>query len=215
VRDDHLLENLIKSGIDKIIVSCDGASRETYEKYRIGGDFDLVMKNLRFLADKNKDSGNKTDILWNFLVFKHNEHETGLIEKIASDIGVNFSLGLMRTSLKDEVIKPHKEAIKQDEGWIPDNPEYSAYDKVNCIPKRALKSCRKPWDSIAINWEGLVFSCCAVYEEKYNFGDAKKDPIAAIWNNPMFIRARSEILNRKLPANTTCGRCRDNGFMHM
>ena len=215
VEDNELLENLINSGIDKIIVSCDGASQETYGKYRVGGDFDLVVQNMRFLVEKNQKLGNKTDITWNFLVFKHNEHEIALAKNLASEIGVNFNLGLMRTSLKDEILKPHKEAIERDKNWIPDNPDYCAYDKVNCLSKKVLKSCRKIWDAIAINWDGLVVPCCAVYEEKYSFGDTKKDSIVNIWNNPMFIKARKEILNKKIPANTICGRCRDNGFMHM
>ena len=62
VEDNELLENLINSGIDKIIVSCDGASQETYGKYRVDGDFDLVVQNMRFLVEKNQKLGNQTDI---------------------------------------------------------------------------------------------------------------------------------------------------------
>ena len=215
LRDRILLEELIKTGIDKIIVSCDGARQETYEKYRVGGNFDLVIENLRFLVAKNRELGNKTNIIWNFLVFKHNEHEVEVARKIASDIQVNFNVGLMRTSLKDEILKSHKEAIERDKSWIPDNPDYSAYDKISCTTKKVLSTCRKPWDSIAINWDGLVFPCCAVYGENYQFADAKKESIRDIWNNSKFVAARNEILNKKCAATTICGLCRNNGFMHM
>jgi len=214
-RDEKLLVELIDSGIDEIIVSCDGASKETYGKYRVGGDFDLVLRNLRFLAAKKGELAKGTRIVWNFLVFRHNEHEIEKARAMAKEMGVEFRIGLMRTSMKDEILKPHKEAIERDKNWIPDNPEYSAYDKTNYTAKKMIKSCRKPWQEISINWNGLVFSCCAVYGEKYNFGDAKAASIKAIWNNPKFVSARKEVLDKKLTPTTICGICRDNGFMHM
>jgi radical SAM protein with 4Fe4S-binding SPASM domain len=213
--DEDLLTELIGSGIDEIIVSCDGASRDTYGKYRVGGDFDLVLRNLRLLARKKKELAKDTRIVWNFLVFRHNEREIEKAKAMAKEIGVDFRIGLMRTSMKDEILKSHKEVIERDKNWIPDNPEYSAYDKANCAAKKIIKTCRKPWQEITINWNGLVFPCCAVYGEKYNFGDARKDSIKYIWNNPRFISARKEILNNKHRATTICGMCRNNGFMHM
>jgi radical SAM protein with 4Fe4S-binding SPASM domain len=214
VNDDGLLTRLIDSRIDEIIVSCDGASKYTYEKYRMGGDFDLVMRNLRLLAKKKKELAGNSRIIWNFLVFRHNEHEIEKAKVMAKEIGVDFRIGFMRTSMKDEILTSHKETIERDKNWIPDNPEYSAYDKVNCTAKRIIKTCRKPWQEISINWNGLVFPCCAVYGEKYNFGDAGKDSIQNIWNNPKFISARKEILN-KHRVMTICGMCKRNGFMHM
>ena len=215
IHDDKLLAELIDSGIDEIIVSCDGASQETYEKYRVGGNFNLVMRNLGYLAKKKEELAKNTRIIWNFLVFRHNEHEIEKAEAMAKEIGVNFRIGLMRTSMKDEILKSHKESIERDRNWIPDNPEYSAYDKINYTTKKIIKTCRKPWQEISINWNGLVFPCCAVYGEKYNFGDAREDSIKDIWNNPKFISARKDILNKKCSATTICGVCRNNGFMHM
>lgn len=215
IKDGALLAGLIASGIDEIIVSCDGATCESYSKYRVGGDFNLVMDNLRLLAAKKRELNAPADIVWNFLVFKHNEGEVEQARRAAESIGVSFRVGLMRTSMKDEILKPHKEAISKDKDWIPDNPQYSAYDKEECAPKKIIKGCRKPWQEITINWDGKVFPCCAVYGDKYSFGDARNTPVKEIWNNKAFIVARREILNKKKHACTVCGLCRDNGFMHM
>lgn len=215
VKDNYLLADLISSGIDEIIVSCDGASPETYSRYRVGGDFKLVIDNLRYLARKKKESAVGTLIVWNFIVFKHNEAEIDKAKRMAKEIGVEFRTGLMRTSMKDEILMPHKESIGRDKHWIPDDPRYSAYDKVNLTTKKIIRTCRKPWQEISINWNGLVFPCCAVYGEKYNLGDASKDSLKAIWNNPRFVSVRRQILNNKLAASEVCGICRDNGFMHM
>lgn len=215
VRNNVLLVDLIASSIDEIIVSCDGIGSESYLKYRVGGDFNLVMDNLRFLAGKKKELNAQTDIVWNFLVFKHNEGEVEEARKMAKLIGISFRIGLMRTSMKDEILKPHKDAIAKDRDWIPDNPAYSAYDKEKCTPKKVIKTCRKPWQEISINWDGKVFPCCAVYGDQYSLGDVKIDAIKEIWNSKLFVIARREIIREKMHACTICGICRDNGFMHM
>lgn len=215
IDNKKVLVELLKSGIDEIIVSCDGASKETYEKYRVGGDFNLVMENLRFLSDEKRKLNSNADIVWNFLVFKHNEHEITLARSMAEKLGVSFRIGLMRTSMKDEVLKPHQEGIKKDLDWIPDNPQYSAYDKAKLTTKKIIKFCRKPWQEISINWNGEVFPCCAVYGDNFNFGDTNRDSIKDIWNNQKYRQARREIIGCKQAASTICGICKSNGFMHM
>ncbi len=215
IKNREQLNNLLLSGIDEIIVSLDGATVETYEKYRVGGDFNLVMDNLKYLVQKRKELKKDTIIVWNFLVFKHNEHEVKKARKMAEDLGVTFRVGLMRTSMKDEILKPHEESIAKDIEWIPDNPEYSAYDKQKLAPKKKLKTCKKPWQEISVNWNGKVFACCAIYEEKYNIGDANTDSIRDIWNNALYVASRKNILGKKTKMLTVCSICKKHGFMHM
>ncbi|MBM3251211.1 MAG: radical SAM protein [Candidatus Omnitrophica bacterium] len=215
ITNKEMLKGLVVSGIDEIIVSCDGASEASYSKYRVGGDFKLVMDNLRYLAQTKTAFKAKTAVIWNFLVFRHNEHEIEMARKTAQAIGVLFRIGLMRTSMKDEILKPHQDAISKDKDWIPDNPEYSAYDKEKCVTKKIIKTCRKPWQEISINWDGKVFPCCAVYGGKYNFGNVKEKSIREVWNNRFYLEARKQILNKRAGATTICGICRNNGFMHM
>lgn len=215
VKNDEMLRDLVASGIDEIIVSCDGASYETYSKYRKGGDFDLVIANMKTLSKAKREQKKDTGIIWNFIVFKHNEHEIEKAKNSAHSIGVDFRVGLMRTSMKDEILKPHKETIMKDKEWIPDNPAYSAYDKEKCIPKKKMKTCHKPWREIAINWNGLVFPCCIIYGDKYNLGNAKKTPIKEIWNGRMYIKARKDILSKKNSQETICAICKSHGYMHM
>ncbi len=215
IKDKKVLDNLISSGIDEIIVSCDGVTQDSYSRYRVGGDLSLVVENMKYLVSKKKEYGVKVRIVWNFLVFKHNENELGVAKKMAEEIGVEFRVGMMRTTMKDEILKPHSETIAKDKDWIPDNPEYSAYDKKKLVPKKQVKTCRKPWQEITVNWNGEVFPCCAVYGDAFSFADASKESVRIIWNNNKYIRAREEILKKNKESRTICGICRDNGFMHM
>src|SRR3989338_6272419 len=40
---EDFAEQVVNSGLDTLIVSCDGTDQESYEKYRVGGDFEKVM----------------------------------------------------------------------------------------------------------------------------------------------------------------------------
>lgn len=84
------VEALVESGLNFLIVSIDGATRETYELYRRNGNFDLVISNLRYLVETKRRLGSYTPVLhWQFLVFEHNRHEVERVIELAREIGVN------------------------------------------------------------------------------------------------------------------------------
>ncbi|MCX5796143.1 MAG: radical SAM protein [Elusimicrobia bacterium] len=81
---------LILSGLDVLSLSVDGLSPETYGRYRAGGDFEKVLRNLRCLVQKRAELKRKNPwIIWQFLVFRHNEHEAGRVEEFARGCGAD------------------------------------------------------------------------------------------------------------------------------
>ena len=57
VKPDDFFYSIIETGLDFLVVSLDGASQETYSKYRIGGDFGLVTENIKKLLRFDKEAG--------------------------------------------------------------------------------------------------------------------------------------------------------------
>jgi MoaA/NifB/PqqE/SkfB family radical SAM enzyme len=88
---DGYLRQLVTSGLGIISVSLDGATKETYSQYRRGGDFDLVVRNMRRLVELKKELGLFYPLIeWRFLRFQHNEHEEEAARALAADIGVDL-----------------------------------------------------------------------------------------------------------------------------
>ena len=52
--DDQKCGHLINSGVTDLIVSIDGVSQPVYEKYRVGGDVKIALRNLALLAHFNQ-----------------------------------------------------------------------------------------------------------------------------------------------------------------
>ena len=78
-RVPNVIRNLTELG-----VSIDGASKETYEKLRLGGRWDKINENLQCIADSKKEHGFR--FILHFVVQKDNYHE---MEKII-DLGEQY-----------------------------------------------------------------------------------------------------------------------------
>ena len=177
---DERLRKIISSGLNHIIVSLDGASAETVSIYRRNMNFDLVVKNMRNLVAMKQEMNSKTPyITWQFLVFRFNEHELENAQNMSREIGVD-RLTFSRASL-DEAIYPMPDKDRAEiKTWIPTNPALTSYDydnaKSNPGAPLKLKSCKNSkrcdwlYMSSAINSDGSIAPCCAVYKQKDNFG---------------------------------------------
>ncbi len=83
---------LLNCGLDHIVFSVDGASQEVYEKYRLGGRFDVVLSNMRSLAARRREIGkSKPLITWRYLLFNWNDsdQEMNRARALAREIGVD------------------------------------------------------------------------------------------------------------------------------
>lgn len=187
---------LLSSGVSHIIISLDGSSQNTYEKYRRGGNFNLVFNNLKYLVQVKKKLNLKfPHIHWQFLVFKHNEHEIEKAKKLAEEIGVD-SIGFTAPYCSYD--------------WASSIDEYNRYKKSNdkIEYKKVEKVCNWLWDAITINANGSVSPCCSVEDEKDDFDNFFNKPFWKIWNGKKYRIARKFVRDRKfVTENNVCVKC--------
>jgi MoaA/NifB/PqqE/SkfB family radical SAM enzyme len=166
-------EKLLDAGIDYVTVAIDGGSDETYSKYRIGGEYSKVLSNVRSLLQlREQRKLNHPFVEWQFIVFRHNEHEVDATEKMAYQIGINKFTPLP--------------AYVEDKDWHPVGEQYR---QETFNPER-LKNCERPWSHLNIRADGGVASCCYEFAKKDDFGDIRKDRFDDIWNNRFFTESR-------------------------
>ncbi len=83
---------LVHSGIDEVTFSVDGATPESYVKYRQRGRFDVAIANLRAMADEKRRAGRDVPFLnWRYILFKWNDSDEEMNEgrRLAAEIGVD------------------------------------------------------------------------------------------------------------------------------
>ncbi len=188
-------QRLIDSGIDYVMVAIDGITQETYEQYRVGGEYTKVIENLVDIIDKRERAQlNLPFIEWQFIVFRHNEHEVAQAEKFAYELGVNKFTPLP--------------AYVENKDWMPNGDKYKA---AMFNPER-LMNCDRPWTHLNVRADSGVASCCYEFEKKDDFGSLSKDKFSKIWNNEKFRTSRRLIYQKRkgLPLDQSeliCHKC--------
>ena len=94
-----------KLAIPKVLINfaLDGASVETLEKYRINVNYNKVLANLKAYIS----AGGQAQ--WNFIVFKHNEHEVETARALAEELGVKFRIKVTQKFRKHKDYKVMKD----------------------------------------------------------------------------------------------------------
>ena len=201
-------EALVKYELASMTISLDGASQETYSKYRIGGDYNKVIENIEKINKyKNKYKNGCPHIVWKFIVFGHNEHEIEKAKKEAKKLGVNEIIFDMNWDKEYSPIK-NPEKVKKLTG-------IDALD-VNTSPIVQLEQylegkiewyfCRDLWEP-QINWDGQVLGCCANYTDNFG-GNIFEDGLLDALNNPKMIYAKNMVTNNAPPRDDIpCSKC--------
>lgn len=184
------IKQTIGSGLDSMIVSVDGVTQESFEKYRVGGNLQKVIEGTKNLITERKRRKSRTpNIALQFLVMKHNESEIEQIRKLGKEIGVD------RVLIKNIEVRSYQEAIS----WLPDEKSFRRYELTNndFIVKGVTnkKSCSRPWMSTLINWDGTFVPCCFDKNGEFPMGNINADQsLNDIWLGSSLKNFRTQLL---------------------
>lgn len=181
-------EKTIESGLDRLIISIDGTNQETYAKYRIGGKLDKVLEGTRNLMEAKKRLSSSTPhVIWQFIVFSHNEHQLPEIRKMAEEYGVD-ELAIKSAQIYD---------YESGNEMIPKNETYSRYkieDGSVRFKNKLFNHCWRLWNSCVITWDGKVVPCCFDKDGTYRLGDIVNSDFSSIWHGDAYKRFRAQII---------------------
>ncbi len=182
---EEMSRRLITSGLDYIIFAVDGATAETYAKYRKGGDFEKVCQNIRGFLKVKKAMRSKIFCIVQMVRLKDNQHE------------IPDVIRMWRVEGIDEV------RIKKDEV----HNEGSAIPGDNDGRPPLRHPCYLLWRGpMYIHYDGTVFPCCYIYPDE-PIGNVKKNSLQEIWNSEKMIRLREAHIRGRLDGYRACQNC--------
>ena len=216
ILDVKMAEQLVESQLDHFIVSLDGTCQGTYAIYRIGGDYDTVIKHIKQLIKiKGKMKSDYPRILIQFVIFRHNQEEIPEVKKLAKSLGVDifFRQGALGGKGQSPPLTKDKQLAKK---WLTQTKKYQTeYDYFSDKPYLRNGACGYLWNVATINWDGSVLPCCWIYDNEHSFGNIMEQDFEDIWNNVYFRSSRKLFSNKSEPLlsetdtqETVCYQCK-------
>lgn len=191
----------VESGLDRLIISIDGTTQETYQQYRIGGKLDKVLEGTRNVVEWKRKLKSKTPyLIFQFLVVKPNEHQIEDAKLLAKQMGV------------DEIKFKTAQVYDYEKGnpLIPDNPKYSRYKKLSngtySIKNLLMNHCWKMWHSCVITWDGNVVPCCFDKDAQHKLGNVAENNFKKVWSGLPFQNFRTALLKGRKEIDI-CSNC--------
>ncbi len=199
---ETVLEALVKYRVGVITCSIDGASPETYRIYRKRGDFDTVIRNIEQInLFKRQYQSALPQLVWQFIIFGHNEHEIPVARAMAARLGMDF-----RTKLSWSTFSPirDKDFVRQQTGQKAvtreEHEEQHGQKYFNHI-------CYQLWDYPQINWDGKILGCGRNFWGDFG-GNAFTDGLIKSINNRKIAYAREMLKGARPPrADIPCTTC--------
>jgi radical SAM protein with 4Fe4S-binding SPASM domain len=189
---DEMARQTVESGLDRLIISIDGTTQDTYQSYRVGGTLEKVIEGTKnVIAWKRKLKSLTPHVVFQFLVVKQNEHQIPDIYALAKKLGVD------QVALKTAQVYDYQKGSP----FIPDNEKYSRYKKLDdgsySIKNKLLNQCWKMWHSCVITWDGKVVPCCFDKDGQYVLGDLSKNSFHEIWTGESYQAFRASLLKSR------------------
>jgi len=208
--DEKLARHIIEIGIDNVFISLDAATKETYQKIRIGSDFDRVINNVKTFMRLRKEMGRPlSEVRFNFVVTKDNIHEiSGYIDLVRSLGGTSILFTKMShlyreveklfVDIPPELIK----RIEKEAGRLNIEIKWCPNERLRSMP---IKYCTA-WIMPFIYVTGEVVPCCAVneanarkFQKENSLGNVFKKSFKEIWLSQEYGKFRAMLKENQVP----------------
>ncbi len=186
----NLALKIVESGLTRIIFSIDGTTQDSYEKYRSAGQLSKAINGLKNITEAKVNLQKHYPIVvFQFLVFEHNEHQLEAAKKMASKLSAN----------KIEFKTAQFNNYKHIKVAPPTINKYRRYeDSYHLKLKGNLhNACWRQWHSTVITWDGKVAPCCYDKDASYELGNIQSNTFSNIWKSDSNQRFKSSILSSK------------------
>jgi radical SAM protein with 4Fe4S-binding SPASM domain len=176
---------LMSSGLDYIIFAFDGATRETFEKYRKGANFDTVRTNILNFLRVKKEMKSRIFCIVQVVRLKDNKGEIpDLLRMWRID-------GIEEIRIKKDEVHNEGSAIPGDDGRRP-----------------PLKyPCYLLWRGpMYIHFDGTVYPCCYIFPDE-PIGNVGETTLREVWNSPRMVKLREAHVKGDLTDYEACRNC--------
>ena len=184
---ERTIPGLLDCGLDRLIISCDAHTKETYERIRVGGRFERLQAGAHLVLETMARRGLARPLLeMQFSVFDENAHEVEAFRR--------FWLG------RGAVVKVRPKVFWS--GTVPGGSH-----RVTTGGGR--EPCLWAMDTMAIHWNGNIVMCAVDCDGKYVGGNVQASSLKEVWNGPLRWIRELHVQRRYKELPQVCRECPD------
>jgi len=202
---------IVELGVDQIFLSLDGATKDTYERIRVGANFDKIIANTRRLIEIKREMGRKhPEVKINTVVSSSNYYELPGIVELAHELGVGMvqfvnvivfdhTTNLGTSVLRERVRGKFQEAQNRAR-------QLGVLIKIELFDKLPVQRCDFPWRRNFVTYDGFVHPCCYTTQagdrsaqNRRSFGNLIGSSFETIWQSEDYSNFRAKMRDGVLP----------------
>ena len=191
-----LAHKLIAAGLNRIIVSVDGLTEESYAAYRKGGNLLRALDGLKYLREAKTELRQHTTIELQCLLLKSNEHEWDIFRRNYKKLGAD------RLTFKTAQFYDYADGNP----LMPSDSRHSRYvlgadgkyhPRNRLHPHKSI--CRRLMTGCVINANGDVLPCCFDKNGQYTWGNIATQSLKDCWQSNAAEQFRETVFSHSYP----------------
>lgn len=183
-------KKLLESELNVLLLSLDGATKQTYEKLRVNSDFDVVIPNVKDLLLQKKEKEFNSPLISIQIIYMQETKEE-----------INSFFKIWKPFLSSNVFISVKE-FNDFSGQIKVVNDNEIINNFNFMP------CPLFWSRAVIFWDGTVTVCCLDTNGELAIGRIDGQSLKQIWNGENLIKMRDGILAKTYSGVEFCKPCK-------
>jgi radical SAM protein with 4Fe4S-binding SPASM domain len=182
--NDKRRDSMLDCGITKVFISVDAATSQTYNRQRLSGQFDLVVKNiLDFVEERNRRGLAYPLVRVSFLRNALNAHEEEAFREFWQD--------------KVDMLAFQK---------MNDLPDLDSGLTIK-EPGMESEGCTFPSKQLVVDYEGDILPCCKMGGKKLALGNIESMTLKTAWNSDKMQALQLMHKENRWRENPVCKRC--------
>ncbi|HUV37456.1 MAG TPA: radical SAM protein [Patescibacteria group bacterium] len=205
IMDDDIIGEIVRSDLNMLRISLDGAGERTYNAVRRDADFNRVMSNIERLAGSMNEHRARPALALTFMAMKENYRDMPAMVRIASRLGIDYLEIKDLPPYADSPVKPLSVEMTEDadirddiEGTVRAMKEEAKKSGVHLIMTKfhclaGTGDCMNPWFKTFVTWDGKVKVCSKLFAASVPaMGDLGEMTFDEIWTGPRYEAVRAK-----------------------
>jgi radical SAM protein with 4Fe4S-binding SPASM domain len=194
---------LLDAGLGFISFSFDGYDAETYEKTRVGGNFEQTVERIKGVLELKKKRGTARPYVRIQTLVPATGNDARFSEERARRFRALFE-DLPVDEFDREKISNLAHDLPTGAVLKPEAPMSAGEHRDRGY---RFKPCTRLWSSMTIRFDGTVVPCCVDFESQMPLGNVKNQTLLQIWNGEPLRQLREKHVKAELEAVPLCAKC--------